>query len=146
MALSSFADGSLFGTRFGTAPPRVVALHGWGRSHQDFASSLEGLDAVSVDLPGFGVSPAPSEVGGASMYANLVAPILDICDTPVILVGHSYAGMVIAGVAEKATDRIACLVYLDAFVPDDGKSLADYQPPEVWRFIWQNNGQLPSEE
>ena len=94
MALSSFADGSLFGTRFGTAPPRVVALHGWGRSHQDFASSLEGLDAVSIDLPGFGVSPAPSEVGGASMYANLVAPILDICNTPVILVGHSFGGRV----------------------------------------------------
>ncbi|HCJ85318.1 MAG TPA: hydrolase, partial [Acidimicrobiaceae bacterium] len=89
MALSSFADGSLFGTRLGTESPRVVALHGWGRSHQDFASSLEGLDAISIDLPGFGVSPAPLEVGGASMYANLVSPILDICDTPVVLVGHS---------------------------------------------------------
>jgi pimeloyl-ACP methyl ester carboxylesterase len=47
----------------------------------------------------------------------------------VILVGHSYAGMVIAGVAEKAAERIAHLVYLDAFVPADGKSLTDYQPP-----------------
>ena len=110
MALSSFADGSLFGTRFGTAPPRVVALHGWGRSHQDFASSLEGLDAVSIDLPGFGVSPAPSEVGGASMYANLVAPILDICNTPVILVGHSFGGRVAVHLAEQRPAAIGGIV------------------------------------
>jgi pimeloyl-ACP methyl ester carboxylesterase len=49
----------------------------------------------------------------------------------VILVGHSYAGMVITGVAERVPDRIAHLVYLDAFVPEDGKSLMDYQPPEM---------------
>ena len=110
MALSSFADGSLFGTRFGTAPPRVVALHGWGRSHQDFAASLEGLNAVSVDLPGFGVSPAPSEVGGASMYAKLVAPILDICDTPVILVGHSFGGRVAVHLAEQRPAAVGGLV------------------------------------
>jgi pimeloyl-ACP methyl ester carboxylesterase len=39
--------------------------------------------------------------------------------------------MVITGVAEKAPERIAHLVYLDAFVPEDGKSLMDYQPPEM---------------
>jgi hypothetical protein len=39
--------------------------------------------------------------------------------------------MVIAGVAEKAAERIAHLVYLDAFVPGDGQSLTDFQPPEV---------------
>jgi pimeloyl-ACP methyl ester carboxylesterase len=56
----------------------------------------------------------------------------------VILVGHSYAGMVIAGVAEKAADRIAHLVYLDAFVPADGKSLADYQPPEILQLFQES--------
>jgi pimeloyl-ACP methyl ester carboxylesterase len=40
----------------------------------------------------------------------------------VILVGHSYAGMVIAGVAEKAAERIAHLVYLDAFVRTENRS------------------------
>jgi pimeloyl-ACP methyl ester carboxylesterase len=39
-----------------------------------------------------------------------------------VLVGHSYGGMVIAGVAERARDRIARIVYLDAYVPDDGDS------------------------
>jgi pimeloyl-ACP methyl ester carboxylesterase len=53
----------------------------------------------------------------------------------VILVGHSYAGIVIAGAAEKAAESIAHLVYLDAFVPENGKSFADYQSPEVWQLF-----------
>lgn len=54
----------------------------------------------------------------------------------VILVGHSYGGMVIAGVADRASDRLAHLVFLDAFVPDDGQSLFDLLRPdrrEVYR-------------
>ena len=42
----------------------------------------------------------------------------------VILVGWSYGGMVITGVAEQVPDRLAHLVYLDAFVPQDGQSMA----------------------
>lgn len=43
----------------------------------------------------------------------------------VVLVGHSYGGMVATGVADRARERLARLVYLDAFVPEDGQSLAD---------------------
>ena len=43
----------------------------------------------------------------------------------IALVGHSYGGMVATGVADRARDRIAQLIYLDAFVPDDGQSLLD---------------------
>ncbi len=43
----------------------------------------------------------------------------------VILVGHSYGGMVITGVADRAGDRLRALVSLDAMVPQDGQSLAD---------------------
>src|SRR5262249_36561384 len=45
-----------------------------------------------------------------------------------ILVGHSYGGMVATGVADRARDRIAQLIYLDAFVPRDGQALADFLP------------------
>ena len=51
----------------------------------------------------------------------------------VILVGHSYGGMVATGVADRETARIARLVYLDAFVPRDGQSVLDLQPPEIGR-------------
>ncbi|HWT52397.1 MAG TPA: alpha/beta hydrolase [Caulobacter sp.] len=43
----------------------------------------------------------------------------------VILVGHSYSGLVITGVAAQAADRLAALVYLDAFLPSDGDAFID---------------------
>lgn len=49
----------------------------------------------------------------------------------ILLVGHSYGGMVATGVADRARDRITQLVYLDAFVPTDGQSLMDVGPPAV---------------
>jgi pimeloyl-ACP methyl ester carboxylesterase len=48
----------------------------------------------------------------------------------VVLVGHSYGGMVATGVADLMRDRIAKLIYLDAFVPDDGQSLLDMLPAQ----------------
>ena len=48
----------------------------------------------------------------------------------VILVGHSYAGMVITGAAGLVHGRIRRLVYLDAFLPEDGKAACDYMNPE----------------
>lgn len=47
----------------------------------------------------------------------------------VVLIGHSYGGMVATGVADRARDRIAQLIYLDAFVPEDGQSLHDLNEP-----------------
>jgi len=48
----------------------------------------------------------------------------------VVLIGHSYGGMVATGVVDRAAERIAKLVYLDAFVPGDGESLFDLVPAE----------------
>ena len=47
------------------------------------------------------------------------------------LIGHSYGGMVATGVADRARSRIAQLIYLDAFVPDDGDSALDLLPTAV---------------
>jgi pimeloyl-ACP methyl ester carboxylesterase len=47
----------------------------------------------------------------------------------VVLVGHSYGGMVITGVADQVPDRIRRLVYWNAFVPNNGESLNDLIPP-----------------
>lgn len=47
----------------------------------------------------------------------------------VVLVGHSYGGMIITGVADRAADRIRRLVYINAFVPNNGESLNDMVPP-----------------
>ena len=61
-----------------------------------------------------------------------VVGVLEMEDlNDVVLVGHSYGGMVATGVADRARARIAQLVYLDAFVPRDGQSVLDLQPPEA---------------
>jgi pimeloyl-ACP methyl ester carboxylesterase len=46
----------------------------------------------------------------------------------VILVGHSYGGMITTSVAEHAAERLATLVYVDAFVPKDGQSAFEFSP------------------
>jgi pimeloyl-ACP methyl ester carboxylesterase len=68
----------------------------------------------------------------ASPNVDLDMHIRDICAVlyyedlrDVILVGHSYGGMVITGVADRASDRIGKLVYLDAANPVNGQSLVD---------------------
>jgi pimeloyl-ACP methyl ester carboxylesterase len=47
----------------------------------------------------------------------------------IVLIGHSYGGMVATGVADRARDRVLQLIYLDAFVPKDGQSLLDLNEP-----------------
>lgn len=68
-------------------------------------------------------------------YVNLTAHIQDVLSVlayenlqQVTLVGHSYAGMIITGVAEAASERIAHLVYVDAFIPQDGQSVLQLMP------------------
>src|SRR5712692_6919091 len=48
----------------------------------------------------------------------------------VVLIGHSYGGMVATGVADRARDRIVQVIYLDDFVPRGGQALFDLLPPE----------------
>lgn len=105
--LKSFAGGRLFGALHGTPPPRVLALHGWGRTHRDFDAVLAGLDALALDLPGFGATPAPNEPWGAGAYAAAVAPVLD---EPAVVVGHSFGGRVAVHLAVARPDLVRALV------------------------------------
>lgn len=58
-----------------------------------------------------------------------VLAVLDYEDLrDIVLVGHSYGGMVATGVADRAPDRIARLIYIDAFVPENGQSVFDLLP------------------
>jgi len=68
---------------------------------------------------------------------NLETHILDVVNlirweelSNVVLCGHSYGGVVVRGAADRVPERIGALVYLDAFVPENGQSLYDTLPPE----------------
>jgi pimeloyl-ACP methyl ester carboxylesterase len=110
MALKSFASGDLFGEVLGPEPVRILALHGWGRRGSDFRSSLEGLPALAVDLPGFGASPPPTTPIGADGYAKLIEPVLADFGTGCIVVGHSFGGRVGVVLAATHPDAVVGLV------------------------------------
>lgn len=123
-------------------PPTVVIVHGaWGGGWdwKETATALESLD-YEVYRP---------TLSGLGERRHLLSPDIDLTThindvvnvlrferlDDVILVGHSYGGMVITGVAEAVPDRLAQLVYFDAFLPFDGEcSLAvgrDARPSEL---------------
>ncbi len=87
------------------------------------------------------IAPTLTGVGERSHLLNpeidLETHVLDVVNVmkwqdlrDVVLVGHSYGGMVISGVAEKMEKSIASLVMLDAFFPANGQSLTDQLAPQ----------------
>jgi pimeloyl-ACP methyl ester carboxylesterase len=94
-----------------------------GAGHEVFAPSLTGLAershllSASVDL---------------DMHIRDVVQLLHYWDLKdVVLVGHSYGGMVITGVADRAAGRVGKLVYLDAANPRNHQSLVDVAGPVI---------------
>lgn len=81
-----------------------------------------GHSARAIDLPSHGDDATP--VGQITLHTYARA-ILDAIDTPVILVGHSMAGYPITRAATLAPAKIARLIYLCAYVPVAGQTLAD---------------------
>jgi pimeloyl-ACP methyl ester carboxylesterase len=86
----------------------------------------------------------------ASPAVNLSTHITDVLQclryerlNDVVLVGHSYGGMVVSGVADRAPERFGTLVYLDAFVPLAGQALMDLLPPAVRSAFPAEGWQVP---
>ena len=113
--LSSFVDGTLFGERTGSPPLKVLALHGWGRTHRDFDRVLvDGVPSVALDLPGFGATPEPTARLSSDDYARLIEPILDEASDGVVLIGHSHGGRVALRIAARRPELIDGLVLVGA--------------------------------
>jgi pimeloyl-ACP methyl ester carboxylesterase len=113
--LRAFGGGAVFGEAYGLTPARVLALHGWQRSHLDFSTVLASgphgpLDAIAVDLPGFGATPSPATAWGSPQYAEALLPLLDELGEDPVIVGHSFGGRVALHLGALAGDRIAGLV------------------------------------
>jgi pimeloyl-ACP methyl ester carboxylesterase len=87
------------------------------RGHRVFAPTLTGVcERSHLDSPSVDLSTQIRDVVNEIRWKDL---------ENVVLVGHSYGGMVISGVAEQVAAKIASIVYLDAFVPADGQSIGD---------------------
>lgn len=108
----------------------IVIVHGawgggWAFKKVEALLRQKGFDVYRPQLTGQGdrVHLARPDIGLNTHIDDVVNTILyeDLRD--IVLVGHSYGGMVISGVADRVPDRIKRLVYLDAMVPNDGDSV-----------------------
>jgi pimeloyl-ACP methyl ester carboxylesterase len=94
----------------------------WSAGHEVFTPALTGLGERS--------HLASAQVDLETHLRDVIA-VLEYEDLrEVVLVGHSYGGMVISGVADRVPERLALLVYLDAEVPMDGQSELDLLPAQ----------------
>ena len=72
----------------------------------------------------------PKTIGLTEAIQSIVDYLVENNLNEVVLVGHSYGGMIITGVADRRPDRIRRLVYWNAFVPNNGESVYDMLPPQ----------------
>jgi pimeloyl-ACP methyl ester carboxylesterase len=114
-------------------------LGGW--AWRDVAAYLRtrGHDVYPITLTGLG-----ERVHLARPEIDLETHIADVVNTMqwndldgVILAGHSYAGSVITGVADRVPDRVDHLVYVDSAPLTDGMAMTDLYPPEALAALQQ---------
>ena len=93
--------------------------------HEVYTPTLTGLGERSHLIgPNVNLDTHITDVANVFKYEEL---------SDAVLVGHSYGGMVVTGAADALPERIASLVYLDAFVPRNGQALFDLIPTGVPR-------------
>ena len=120
------------------APQTYVIVHGatgggWDWKTVDHLLTADGNTVYRPTLTGLGerVHLANPDVNLTTHVTDIVNVILfeDLHD--VILVGHSYGGMVITGVMDRIPERIRHVVFLDAAAPADGQSAVEYWNEKV---------------
>jgi pimeloyl-ACP methyl ester carboxylesterase len=114
-------------------PPRIfLVCHGawsagwaWKKMHPLMQAAGHRLVTPSYTGLGERAHLANASIDLNSHIEDILAVIKyeDLRD--IVLVGHSYGGMVATGVADRARDKVEQLIYIDAFVPKDGQSLFD---------------------
>jgi pimeloyl-ACP methyl ester carboxylesterase len=104
----------------------------------------KGNKVMAFDLPGHGDDTTRQENITLADYVNKLVSIANAQKGPVILVGHSMAGVVISQAAEAlGVDKVSALIYLDAFLPRNGESLFSLVEM-VLKQLPPNNAQHPT--
>ena len=118
-----------------------ILVHGaWEESRiwDDVTPVLEaqGHTVTALDLPGHGSNSQPIYEVSMASYVRYLVDTIESLDHPVVLVGHSMAGSVISQVAEQIPGRIERLVYVAAFLLEDGSSVLEaMQSDEAGQFL-----------
>lgn len=124
-------------------PLPVVLVHGAFADHHAFDAVVplllaRGLAPIAPDLPGHGDDPTGPQGLTLESYIDAIARVVEAQSQPVVLVGHSMAGMVVSGVAERLTPQLRRLVYVAAYLPRDGQSLQQLAETDTASLVGQN--------
>ena len=95
--------------------PTIVLVHGAWADSSGWAAEISAFRTLGYDT-----LTVANPLRGLTSDAAYVRSVIDTVPGPVVLVGHSYGGAVITGAAAGATN-VAALVYIAAFVPDEGE-------------------------
>jgi pimeloyl-ACP methyl ester carboxylesterase len=106
-----------------TSRPTVAFVHGAFADSSGWSSTISDLDAAR--LP---VIAIPNPLRGLAADADYVRSVLATIEGPVVLVGHSYGGAVI-GEAARGTRNVVALVFVAAYVLDEGESIGTVLDP-----------------
>lgn len=125
-----------------TSPSTYVLVHGawqggwaWSRfaplleaeGHRVYAPTLTGLaERANLLTKDVNLSTHIEDVSRLIIAEDL---------EDIVLVGHSYGGMVVSGVADRMPEKVKALVVLDGFVPEDGKAMREYWPASVMSYL-----------
>lgn len=128
-----------------------VLVHGAFQDASGWAATIDALEAagntaVAVTLPGRGDDTTPITEITLAAHRDAVISVIEAQDQPVILVGHSFGGMVISAVAEAIPERISALVYLAAYLPQTGDSLVSLSTQDHYSVLGQEGNFLLSED
>ena len=102
----------------------------WKKMHPLLAASDHVLVAPSYTGLGDRFHLANPDIDLEMHIRDIVSVLFHEDLRDVVLIGHSYGGIVATGVADRAADRLSQIIYLDAFVPKAGESMVDLATPE----------------
>ena len=115
---ASSATAAAHATPATSAKPTVVLVHGgWADS------SGWNAEIAALQDKGYPVIAPANPLRGLTSDADYIRSVLQTIDGPIVLVGHSYGGAVISNAA-RGVGNVKALVYIAAFAPDSGESLA----------------------
>lgn len=124
-------------------PQTFVLVHGAFADAHAFDAIRPLLEArghrvIAVDLPGHGAATSAAQAITLETYVTAVTALVEAQPTPVVLVGHSMAGLIVSQVAERVPQRVEQLVFVAAYLPVSGQSLEELAKRDPASLVGQN--------
>lgn len=124
-------------------PDTFILVHGAFADAHAFDAiapllKAQGHRVVAADLPGHGSDATSAKSITLESYVDVVMKWVDAETAPVILVGHSMAGMVVSQVAERAPSKVKQVILVAAYLPRSGQSLEELAKTDTESLVGPN--------